>query len=187
MKTKFFSVLAAAGLFFLASCGGGVSEETKKAVNSADSAMTAMMTDVETFTADVTKALDDCNACCASADSVGATVKPEWKGKCDSAMMDCKGAKASYEEILNKVNAAKAEWSADTTWASFKSKVEKGEIKDAEAKTELDAFNAKGATASGSVTEWKAAFTAANDKCKMGNDAWTAFQTWCSEQKPGKK
>ena len=82
MKTKFFSVLAVAGLFFLASCGGGVSEETKKAVASTDSAMTAMMTDVETFSAEVGTALANCNTSCTGADSVAATVKPAWKGKC---------------------------------------------------------------------------------------------------------
>lgn len=187
MKTKFFSALALAGAMFLASCGGGVSEETKKAVAAADSSMTAMMGEVDALAAEVTAALDGCTKSCAAADSVAGTVKPEWKGKCDSAMMDCKAAKAAFEDISNKINAAKTEWAADSTWAAFKDKVAKGSIKDEEAKKELEGFNAKGTTASGSLTEWKAAFTAAQDQCKNGDTAWQNFQTWCSENAKGGK
>lgn len=187
MKTKFFSVLALAGALFLASCGGGVSEETKKAVAAADSSMKAMMADVDALAAEVTAASDNCGKSCAANDSVAGTIKPEWKGKCDSAMMDCKAAKTAFDDIMNKINAAKTEWAADTSWTAFQDKVAKGTIKDEEAKKELEGFNAKGTTASGAVTEWRAAFTAANDQCKNGDTAWQNFMTWCSEQKPGKK
>ncbi|MCC7232815.1 MAG: hypothetical protein IT242_07725 [Bacteroidia bacterium] len=187
MKTKFFSVLAVAGAMFLASCGGGVSEETKKAVAAADSSMKAMMTEVDALSAEVTTALDGCNKCCSNSDSVAASIKPEWKGKCDSAMMDCKAAKTSFEDLANKINTAKSEWAADTTWSAFMTKVSSGKINDADAKKELDAFNAKGTAASASVTEWKAAMTAAGDQCKNGETAWNNFTTWCAENDKGGK
>ncbi len=175
MKTKFFTILAAAGLFFLASCGGGVSEDTKKAVKALDSSVTAMMGSVDALAGEVTKALEMCNASCAAADSCAASCKPEMKGKCDSAMADCKGAKADFESIMNTINTAKGEWAADTTWAAFMGKVEKGGIKDEEAKKELATFTTWATDAGTKLTEWTTAFNTANERCKAGDAAWAAY------------
>jgi hypothetical protein len=187
MKTKINSILAAAGLIFLASCGGGVSEETKKSVAALDSSMNALMASANTLVTDITSACDMCKSMCASADSVSGTVKAEWKGKADSAAMDCKASMAEFENIMNTAKAAAEGWASDTTWASFKNAVEKGTIKDAEAKKELENWMAKYNDANTKVTEWTTAYNSAKEKCMKGKEAWKNFMAWVGTQDTKKK
>jgi hypothetical protein len=184
MKTKFFSVLALAGTIFLASCGGGVSEETKKSIAAVDSSWSAMSMSAQTWADELKKCTDDCGTCCSTADGIGATCPPEWKGKCDSAMMDCKAAHAEFTAMWKMWEESKGMWEQSSAdWAAFKEKVNKGEIKDADAKKMVADFNTKLTEGNAKMSEWSTAFTATKDKCTKGMESWKNFETMMNDMK----
>lgn len=184
MKTKFFSVLALVGTMFLASCGGGVSEETKKSIAAFDSSWSAMSVSAQTWADELKKCVDDCGTCCSTAEGMGATCPPEMKGKCDSAMMDCKAAQGEFTAMWKSWEESKASMDqVAADWTAFKEKVNKGEVKDEDAKKTVADFNTKLAEGSAKMGEWSTALTATKDKCTKGQESWKNFETMMNDMK----
>lgn len=192
IKMTLLSFLA--GTIFLTSCGGGVSEEFKK--------------ELSTFEADWNKAGETATAFGASLaaedsamkamapagvpDSLKANATPEQLAAVDSLGKICEDHTAKLAEIKTTYEGFKASWDKDSKdWADWKAKVEKGEVKEEEAKKALEDWKKKIADANTSVNEWQLALdgvkTACTATCEAQKAAIAAIPAEPVKEVKGKK
>jgi len=165
MKTKLFYTAAIAITLFFAACSGGVSDATKKSVAAFDSSMSLMQTQVMAFSDSVKAAMSMCEKGCTMPDSCKGMCA-DMQAKCDSAMAPCKADMKNFEDIAAAMMAAKPHIdSVSADFAAFKEKVNKGEIKDAEATKTLADFTTKMADGGKMFADWNTKLAEAKGTC----------------------
>ena len=164
MKTKLFLFAAFAGSLFFAACSSGPSDATKKSVAAFDSAWGMMNTQAMAFGDSLKSAMAMCEKGCKAPE--GMTCCEHMKAKCDSAMMPCQGDMKNFQDLMTAMAGAKPMMdSAATSFATFKEKVNKGEINDADATKTLADFQSKMDGGSKMMADWWTKLNDAKGTC----------------------
>jgi hypothetical protein len=183
MKTKLFFAAAIACTLFFAACSTGPSDATKKDVAAFDTAWGKMSAQAMAFGDSLKSAMTMCeNGCKSGSESCCEHMKP----KMDSMMQPCMNDMKVFQDMMGQMSSAKPMMdSAATNFASFKEKVNKGEIKDDEAKKQLAEFQAKMETGSKMMTEWWTKLNDAKSACmKNMSDCMNACKDMkCTDKK----
>jgi hypothetical protein len=165
---KLFSMLAGAAL--LVSCGGGgVSEEFKKELAAFETEWTEAGKAADAFGASLAEQDSMCKMDMANMtvpDSIKANATPEALASIDSLAAICMTQSSSMDEIKTTFDGFKAGWDKDSKdWADWKAKVEKGEVKEDEAKKKMEDWRKKLADAKTNIGDWTAALDATRSEC----------------------
>ncbi|MFN3343858.1 MAG: hypothetical protein ACK40M_14270 [Flavobacteriales bacterium] len=195
MKTLKLSVITLiAGSFLFTSCGGGVSEELKKELSAFETEWTKAGDAATAFGASITEE-DSAMAQMRPAelpDSLKMNATPVQLAVIDSLNTVCSGHTEKVAEIKATFDGFKASWDKDSkVWADWKAKVEKGEVKEEEAKTELENWKKKLAAANTSIGEWQSALDGVSSECSATcnaqKDAIAAIPATPVKEEKGKK
>ncbi|HEY6160190.1 MAG TPA: hypothetical protein VI112_03180 [Bacteroidia bacterium] len=168
MKTKLFFIAAIAGSLFFAACSGGVSDQTKKDVAAFDTAWMKMKDQAHAFSDSLDMAIGMCEKGCKPDSSMACC--EHMKHKMDSMMMPCMNDMKGFQDMKNMMMdpGMKSKMdSAETSFAAFKEKVNKGEIKDEEAKKTLADFQNKLNDGNKMLSDWMGKFNDARKTCMM--------------------
>lgn len=175
MKKGIIAVLALSTTLFMTSCGkkGGLSEETKTAMTTfetawkaAEAQMTAFGTTMTATTGDMTKMMDDAMAMDMS------KMTPAAKASCDSLIVMCGSIKTGIEGMKTAYTAGMDSWKADTqAYADWKKKGHDEKMDDATAMAGITEWNAKLATYTETMTGWNEQLTSMQGATKATCDA----------------
>jgi hypothetical protein len=164
MKTKFFLTAVLACTIFFVACSSGPSAETKNAVAKFDTAWSQMSMQAMAFGDSVKMALTNCENCCKSMSEMPCC--EHMKGKMDSMMMPCKNDATAFQDMMKAMQDAKPMMdSAAADFTAFKEKVNKGEVKDDEAKKTLADFQMKMDNGSKMMADWMTKYNDAKAAC----------------------
>lgn len=178
MKTKALLIPAVIGMFVLASCKSGPSEETMKAVADFETAWGTLGQGATAWSADLKGTVDNCTATCTKNDAAVVDAWPEdMKTKWNDAKTACANDKAAFEAMWQEWTTFQTAWEADSkAWAEWKEKLTKGEVDDAGAKTALADWTKKMEEAKAKVDGWNSAYTAAKESCMKNCDNCAALE-----------
>jgi hypothetical protein len=153
MRTKLFFAAAICCSLFFASCSSGPSDATKKDVAAFDSAWTKMSMQGMALSDSLKSAMSMCEKTCKMPE--GMECCEHMKGKMDSAMMPCMNDMKVFQDMMSQMTTAQPMIdSTNASFAAFKEKVNKGEIKDDEAKKQLEEFKSKMDNGSKMMADW---------------------------------
>lgn len=170
MKTKIFLLSACAGMFLLASCSHGPSDESKAKVAAFDSSWNAMGASAQAWGDSLTKAVAFCEDACQNGEAMPCCEHME--STKDSLTAPCMNDLKAFQEM-------KAAWDAEMPmWNEMQAKldilkanVSSGKATDEEinaALTELQAVADKGAAEMG---PWVEKFNAVKSACMNNMNA----------------
>jgi hypothetical protein len=185
--TKLFLAAVTAGLFLLTACGGGTSDATKNAVASFDSAWSTFGTTAMAWNDSIKNCIASCETSCKSMmDECSKTCDEKGKKACDSIM---KSACGKDMEVLNGMlkQMEDAKPMMDSTaakFASFKEKVNKGEMNDADAMKQLGEFQTQLSAAQMMAADMQTKYMECKANCTKNMES---CMTTCKEMMGDKK
>ncbi len=175
MKKGIIAVMALSIAFYFSSCTkkGGMSEETKTAMTTFETAWSATGdqlngwgTTMNTTHADMNKMMD------ASMSGDMSKMKPAEKAHMDSMMMMCTPIKAGMEGMKSEYNAAMEQWKADTqAYADWKKKGQEEKMTDEQINAGLAEWNTKLAAWNTKMSDWNQQLTSMQAACKTACDS----------------
>lgn len=194
MKKLSFSILALSfSAVLFTSCGGGVSEEVKKELAAFEAEWTKAGEGLAAFGKTIAAEDSAMQAMTPHMvpDSLKPNATPEQLHAVDSLQAVCDGHKVKTAEIKSTFDGFMAAWDKDgKDWASWKEKVEKGEVKEEEVKTAMTDWKKKCDAANANVTEWQTALEAVKSECgatcAAQKDAVAAIPTEPVKEEKGK-
>lgn len=164
MKTKFYFLSALAGVFFLASCGGGISDGTKSALAKLDSAWGEAGKSAMAWGDSLTAAITWCENACKDGDAMECC--EHMKGKKDSLMGPCKNDLTAFQDMKTKWDAEMPKWdSLEAKLTAAKDKVAKNEGTDAEINAVITELQAAMDAGAAEMQTWVTNFNAAKTTC----------------------
>jgi chromosome segregation ATPase len=176
---KILLFVAVAGTALFPACkGGGIDDALKAELSSFEADWGASASKLTNMGADLQKAIDNtkmCNEECSKKEC-----KKDMKATCDSLNTSCKGI--SDELASMKTTYDEAKKAADETgkkWGEWKAKVDKGEVKAEEVKTELDGFKKSWTELDANMNKWSARLGELTAQCKANCES---MEKCCPEE-----
>lgn len=170
MKSKLILSAIVAGALFLNSCSTGVTEETKTAMATFEASWAEAGTMANNWGADLTAQYTKCKEHVEKQTAAMAETMPKMK---DEAMktklteMDNndKANLTALETMKNDFDKFKTDWEKNTAdYTAWKEKVDKGEVKNADATTSLKEWTEKLDNAKNTLNTWNTAYATTKAK-----------------------
>lgn len=170
MKKGIIAVLAISTALFATSCGkkGGLSEETKMAMQTFETGWKATETNMTAFGATMSTAFTEMNTMMAADEKMDMSkMKPAAKSSMDSMMAMCGVIKVQMDKMNGDYKTAMDQWTADSqAYTDWKKQAQADKIADEAFKTEI-------------TGTWTTKLNGYNDALVNMNEMLTGIQAAC--------
>ena len=183
MKSKLFLSALVAGALLLNSCSTGVTEETKTAMATFEASWAEAGNMANNWGADLTSQYEKCKTHVDKQEAAMTETMPKMKDEAMKSKLtemdnNDKANLTALETMKNDWSTFKTEWDKNTAdYTTWKEKVEKGEVKNADATAALTEWNTKLDNAKNQLNTWITAYATTKAKSEEDMAACDAMMT----------